>query len=86
MAGTIKTNNFEIKENEMMFFIDFNKTLVSYDDMLTRAHSMCFGAFNSSKPVVSMRQLISSLENFENKTGLTPVICVVTNEIGRAHV
>lgn len=79
MAGTIKTNNFEIKENEMMFFIDFNKTLVSYDDMLTRAHSMCFGAFSSSKPVVSMRQLISSLENFENKTGLTPVICVVTN-------
>ncbi len=74
-----ENSEFQIKENEMLFFIDYNKTLVNYNDIGMRSHSMCFDDYNSSKPLVSMRYLTKSLLDFEKITGLTPVICIVSN-------
>lgn len=79
MTERITNNEFQIKNNEMLFFVDYNKTLVNYDDIKMRSLSMCYDSFNSQRPVVSMRHLIGSLEKFEAETGITPVICIVTN-------
>ncbi len=75
----MEENNFQIKENQMLFFVDYNKTLVNYNDIGMRAHSMFYDNYNSSKPLVSMRYLTKSLVDFEKLTGFTPVICVVSN-------
>lgn len=71
-------NEFEIKDNEMLFFVDFNCTLVDYDNITDRDHVMFSDAF-SGETVASTKYLNVAINNFIKKTGYTPVICVVTN-------
>lgn len=75
----MNNNDFQIKDNEMLFFVDYNKTLVNYSDIGMREHSMFYDYYNSSKPLTSMRYLTKSLVEFEKQTGLTPVISIVSN-------
>ncbi len=71
-------NSFRLKSNEMMFFIDFNNTLVDYEneyDML-RPNIDRAGYVN---PYRARVRFAKALVDFENATGITPVICIVTN-------
>lgn len=70
--------DFQISDNEIIFFVDFNCTLVDYDKIVARNHIMCNDAF-ATETVASSRYLKVALNNFEKSTGLTPVICVLTN-------
>lgn len=72
-------NEFQIKEDEILFFVDYNKTLVNYDSLDVNLVTMFYDAYSHSKPLVSMLYLTKSLNEFKQKTGLTPVIVVVSN-------
>lgn len=72
-------NEFQIKDDEMLFFIDYNKTLVNYDNLDFRPQLMDHYSFDETKPIVSKLYLTKSLFDFQKKTGLKPVICIVSN-------
>lgn len=71
-------DSFRLKPNEMMFFIDFNNTLVDYENEYDSnwyysEQNYMFG-FRTQRA-----RLTKALVEFEKLTGLTPVICVITN-------
>lgn len=69
--------NNNLKENEILIFTDFNNTLVDYAtefDYRSERYYDFDGYLRMLK-----RNISKSLVSFENQTGLTPVVCVVTN-------
>lgn len=69
---------FQLKPNEMMFFLDFNRTLVDYENEYDVSYN-----YTSEEAVSAAERsqinITKALLTFERKTGITPVICVVTN-------
>lgn len=71
-------NDFKLKSNEMMFFLDFNKTLVDYTNEYDYS-KLYIDSMDYENPY-SIRDIITkALVEFEKETGITPVVCVVTN-------
>ena len=66
-----------IKENEILIFTDFNNTFVDfhaeYDNQIQFYED--FEEFLSN----TKGQMTKCLKSFERQTGLTPVVCIVTN-------
>ena len=71
-------NEFLLKENEMMFFLDFNKTLVEYTNEYDYS-MLYFNQMDFSNPYNTRTIVSKALIEFEQQTGITPVVCVVTN-------
>lgn len=76
-------NEFKLKSDEMMFFLDFNNTLVDYANEYDMP-GMYFDRAGFVNPYRTRTILAKTLVEFEEKTGITPVICIVTN--ARGHV
>ena len=71
-------NEFLLKDNEIMIFTDFNNTLVDFEN----EYNSIIGMYNEklAQSTSSVKpHLTRCLKEFELQTGLTPVICVVTN-------
>lgn len=71
-------NKFLLKDNEIMIFTDFNNTLVDFENEYNSIIGMYNEKLNQSTMSVKSH-LTRCLREFEQKTGLKPVICVVTN-------
>ncbi len=67
----------KLKENEALFVIDYNKTFVEYSQDFDN-DSRFYVDFEAHLRLIK-RKLSIALEAFKKKTGLTPVICIVTN-------
>lgn len=70
-------NTRKIKDNEVLIFTDFNNTLVDYAseyDYRSEIFDDFEGFIRSIKNGVTR-----CLNEFEKQTGLTPVVCIVTN-------
>lgn len=74
-------NEFRLKSNEMMFFVDFNNTIVDYSNEYDMPNRY-FEIKGYSNPYHTRTILAKALVEFEEKTGITPVICVITNARG----
>ena len=72
-------NRHLLKENEVMIFTDFNNTLVDFEN----EYNSIIGVHDIIRVDVATRNIKASLtkclNEFVAKTGLTPVICVITN-------
>lgn len=68
---------FQIKDDQILFFIDYNRTLVNYDLVNTRKQTYFRDTYNDSP--IELEYLIKALKLFEQNTGFQPVVCVVTN-------
>lgn len=67
----------KLKDNEILIFTDFNNTLVDYAnefDFRSEIYEDFDGFIRSIKNGVT-----KALNEFEAQTGLTPVVCIVTN-------
>lgn len=71
-------SGFRLKSDEMMFFVDFNNTLVDYENEYDKS-CMFFDNAGFENPYHARILLARTLVEFEQKTGITPVICVITN-------
>lgn len=71
-------NEFRLKSNEMLFFVDFNNTLVDYANEYDM-HDFYFDNRLFYNPYRTRTILAKALIEFEKRTGKTPVICVITN-------
>ncbi|MBR7172324.1 MAG: hypothetical protein IKD36_00845 [Clostridia bacterium] len=76
-------NEFRLKSDEMMFFLDFNNTLVDYANEYDMP-GFYFDRAGFANPYRMRTILAKALVEFEEKTGITPVICIVTNARGNA--
>lgn len=71
-------NEFELKDNEIMIFTDFNNTLVDYENEYN--HYICqYDDYFNRASESTKAKLTKCLNEFERKTGLVPIVCVVTN-------
>ena len=68
-----------LKDNEILMFVDFNNTLVDYDGEYNATNQVDMDGFSGDHTVQIRKRIIDCLRYFENKTGLTPVVCIVTN-------
>lgn len=73
--------NFEdlrLKENQMIFFVDYNNTLVDYENEFD---SCLRGSSDErmSSNATTRFYLLKTLKEFEVATGIAPQICIVTN-------
>lgn len=69
--------DFRLKPNEVVIFTDFNNTLVDYAN---EYNSMSYLYGDSEEDHVRIKGAITkALKTFEKKTGLVPVVCIVTN-------
>ena len=71
-------NDFRLKSNEMMFFLDFNSTLVDYTNEYDIPRRY-FDNMDYVNPYHTRSMIAKSFIDFERKTGITPVVCIVTN-------
>ena len=71
-------NDFRLKSNEMMFFVDFNNTLVDYENEYDMS-KIYYDRAGFVNPYRTRTMIAKALCDFEAKTGITPVICVITN-------
>jgi hypothetical protein len=76
--GDFSMNEFRLKSNEMLFFVDFNNTLVDYENEYDMPN-MYFDRAGFINPYHTRTILAKALVDFERITGLTPVVCVITN-------
>lgn len=71
-------DNFRLKPDEMMFFIDFNNTLVDFENEFDAKWM-----YDEQRYIYNFRdtrvRLSRALTDFRSLTGIKPVICVVTN-------
>lgn len=71
-------NKFLLNDDEMVFFIDYNNTLVDYENEFDIGYRGSFdGVVQNS--VISRVYLLETLQKFEAATGIKPRICIVTN-------
>lgn len=70
-------NNFKLKDNEIMIFTDFNNTLVDFEN----EYNFLSNKYDENNISIARIKINISktLNLFEKMTGLTPVICIVTN-------
>ena len=72
-------NKHLLKDNEIMIFTDFNNTLVDFEN----EYNSIIGVHDIVRADMATRNvkvsLTKCLNEFTSKTGLTPVICVITN-------
>ena len=71
-------NDFKLKSNEMLFFLDFNNTLVDYTNEYDIPRRY-FDNMDYVNPYHTRSMIAKSFIDFERKTGITPVVCIVTN-------
>ena len=71
-------NEFKLKSNEMMFFLDFNNTLVDYTNEYDIPRRY-FDNLDYVNPYHTRSLISKALVDFEKQTGITPVVCIVTN-------
>jgi len=71
-------NRFLLKDNEIMIFTDFNNTLVDFENEYNFVANV-YDEFKLYSSQILKANLTKCLNLFEERTGLTPVICVVTN-------
>ncbi len=67
----------KLKDNEILIFTDFNNTLVDYAnefDFRSEIYDDFEGFLRHTKNGVT-----KALKTFETETGLTPVVCIITN-------
>lgn len=67
----------KLKDNEILIFTDFNNTLVDYANEFD-FHSEFYDDFNSFLRRTK-KGVTKALKTFEDETGLTPVVCIITN-------
>lgn len=67
----------KLKENEILIFADFNNTLVDYATEFDYRSERYYD-FDGYLRMIK-RSLSKCLVDFERETGLTPVICIITN-------
>ena len=79
LNGEIMDNKYLLKDNEIMIFTDFNNTLVDFEN----EYNSIIGVHDIIRLDTATRNvkvhLTKCLKEFEERTGLTPVICVITN-------
>ena len=68
-----------LKDNQILMFIDFNNTLVDYENEYNDFTPRGMDEAIYSRPFTIRKRVIDCLRYFEKQTGLTPVVCVVTN-------
>lgn len=71
-------DNFVLKDNEIMIFTDFNNTLVDFENEYNYLVNR-FDEYKIPSSIVLKKNLTKCLNEFEKRTGLTPVICIITN-------
>lgn len=73
-------SKIKLKDNEILIFTDFNNTLVDYENEYNNTVMNIFDEGSYLTPHRTIKQNITRAMNaFEQKTGLTPVLCLVTN-------
>lgn len=70
--------NQQLKDNEILIFTDFNETIVPFAGEYNSCSCMYTENKMNEVPAIKAR-VTRALKDFERETGLTPVICVVTN-------
>ena len=76
-------DNFKLKPNQMMIFTDFNSTLVDFDNDYNNSGIGVFDEKCFFATKIVKQKLSRCLDEFQKKTGLEPVICVITNADSR---
>lgn len=74
----MKKDSLRLRKNEMIFFVDYNNTMVDYEneyDMGLRGNL----DDRLANPSSTRFYLIKTLREFEEATGIIPKICIVTN-------
>ena len=71
--------NQHLKDNEILMFIDFNNTLVDYENEYNEFIPRGMNEVIFQRPAFIRKHVLECLRYFEKTTGLTPVVCVVTN-------
>ncbi len=70
----------KLKPNEILIFTDFNNTLVDYENEYNNTVMNIYDEGGFIAPHRTIKHNITrALNTFEQKTGLTPVLCLVTN-------
>lgn len=69
----------KLKSNEILMFIDFNNTLVDYENEYNAFIPRGMEEVFCNRPLTIRKRMVDCFKYFEQKTHLTPVICVVTN-------
>lgn len=70
----------KLKPNEILLFTDFNNTLVDYENEYNNTVMNIYDEGGFSVPHRTIKHNITrALNTFEEKTGLTPILCLVTN-------
>lgn len=77
----MKNDDMRLKPNEIVFFVDYNNTFVDYANEFDSGLRGNWDDRNAN-PALTRHYLIKTLTEFENATGITPRICIVTN----AHI
>lgn len=67
----------KLKDNEILIFTDFNNTLVDYANEFD-FRSEFYDDFDGFLRRIK-NSLTRALKTFETETGLTPVVCIITN-------
>lgn len=70
----------KLKPNEILIFTDFNNTLVDYENEYNNTVMNIFDEGSYILPHRTIKHNITrALNTFEQRTGLTPVLCLITN-------
>ena len=72
----ITLKKFQIKDNQIIFFVDYNRTLVNYDRIDLQTHKGYYEGYSHSP--IELGYLLKALVTLEQKTGFEPVICIIT--------
>ncbi len=74
----------KLKPNEILIFTDFNNTLVDYENEYNNTIMNIYDEGSLVAPHLSIKNNITRcLNEFEKRTGLTPVLCLITNASSR---
>ena len=70
----------KLKPNEILIFTDFNNTLVDYENEYNNTVMNIYDEGSLINPHRTIKHNITrALNDFETKTGLTPILCLITN-------
>ena len=70
----------KLKPNEILIFTDFNNTLVDYENEYNNTVMNIYDEGGFTAPHRTIKHNITRVLNtFEEKTGFTPILCLVTN-------
>ena len=73
-------SKIKLKPNEILIFTDFNNTLVDYENEYNNTVMNIYDEDSLLMPHRTIKHNITrALNTFEQKTGFTPVLCLITN-------